>query len=50
MKLIKAILFMMCVVRKLMIESSMFNIVELNKMDKAIDYTSSLVQRIEEDV
>lgn len=50
MKLIKAILFMMMIVRKLMIESSMCNIVEVNKMDDAINYTSALVQRMEDDI
>lgn len=49
MKLIQAILFMMLCVRKLMIESSMFNIVELHKMDDAINYTKDLIHRMEDD-
>lgn len=48
MKLIKAILFMMLAVRKLMLESSMFNIVEIHKMDEAINYTNELVQRMDD--
>lgn len=49
MKLIKAILFMMCIVRKLMVRSSMFNSAELDTMDKAIDYTNGLISRMDGD-
>lgn len=49
MKLIKAVLFMMRIVRALMVRSAMFNLAEIDEMDKAIDYTNSLVQRMEDD-
>lgn len=49
MTLIKYILFMMRIVRALMVRSNMFNLVEIDEMDKAIDYTDSLVHRMEDD-
>lgn len=48
MKLIKAILFTMRIVRTLMVRSGMFNLAEIAEMDKAMHYTDELAQRMED--